>query len=80
MMTVSEGQDEEITRNFVIYLCSTIVFFALLVFITVIISEGIQFDGAQKYLDKEIVIDKFKVQYNSQNHPIDTTYTFKYDK
>lgn len=38
------------------------------------------FDGAQKYLDKEIVIKKFNIQYDSQNQPIDTTYIFKYNR
>ena len=80
MITVSESQDNGITKDFVIYLCSTIGSFILFVFLTIVISEGIQFDGAQKYLDKEIVIDKFNVQYDSQNQPIDTTYTFKYVK
>ena len=36
--------------------------------------------GVKKYLDKEIVIDKTKITYDSQNQPIDTTYTFKYNK
>ena len=34
--------------------------------------------GVRKYLDKEIVIDQTKITYDSQNQPIDTTYTFKY--
>ena len=79
MITVSQSQ-EEINKDFVIYLCVTIALFALFVFLTVKISEEIQFDGAQKYLDKEIVVNKFNVQYDSQNQPIDTTYTFKYVK
>lgn len=80
VITVLENQDNGITRDFVSYLCTTIVSFALLVFLTVIISQKIQFTGAQKYIDKEIVINKFEVQYDSQNQPIDTTYTFKYNK
>lgn len=36
--------------------------------------------GVRKYLDKEIVIDQTKITYDSQNQPIDTTYTFKYNK
>lgn len=36
--------------------------------------------GVRKYLDKEIVIDQTKITYDSQNQPIDTTYTFKYVK
>ena len=36
--------------------------------------------GVQKYLSNEIVIDKIKITYDSQNQPIDTTYTFKYNK
>lgn len=72
--------NEEITKEFVLCLCSTIALFAFFVFITVQISQVIQFDGAQKYLDKEIVIKELNVQYDSQNQPIDTTYTFKYNK
>lgn len=80
VITVSESQDNGITRDFIIYLFSSIISFVLFVFLTVIISEGIQFTGAQKYLDKEIVIEEFNVQYDSQNQPIDTIYTFKYNK
>ena len=79
MITVSQSQ-EEINKDFVIYLLVTIVLFAFFIFMTVKITEEIQFNGAQKYLDKEIVINKFNVQYDSQNQPIDTTYTFKYNK
>lgn len=79
-ITVAENQSEGVTKDFVVYLCTTIVFFVFFVFLTVQISQGIQFDGAQKYIDKEIVIKEFNVQYDSQNQPIDTTYTFKYNK
>lgn len=72
--------DEGITKEFVLYLCLTIAFFAFFVFLTVQISQEIQFTGVQKYLDKEIVIKEFNVQYDSQKQPIDTTYTFKYNK
>lgn len=80
VITVSENQDNGITKEFVGYLCTTIALFAFFAFLTVIISQEIQFDGAQKYMDKEIVIKKFNVQYDSQNQPIDTTYTFKYNR
>ena len=80
VITVFEIQGNGITRDFIIYLLVTIALFALFIFITVKISEEIQFNGAQKYLDKEIVINKFNVQYDSQNQPIDTTYIFKYVK
>ena len=36
--------------------------------------------GIQKYLNKEIVIETTTIKYDSQNQPIDTTYTFKYIK
>ena len=32
--------------------------------------------GINKYLDKEIIIDKIEIMYNSQNQPIDTTYYY----
>lgn len=79
-ITISENQNNGITKEFVGYLCTTIALFAFFVFLTVMISQKIQFTGAQKYIDKEIVINKFEVQYDSQNQPIDTTYTFKYNK
>lgn len=79
-ITISENQDNGITKEFIGYLCITIALFAFFVFLTVMISQEIQFIGAQKYMDKEIVIKKFNVQYDSQNQPIDTTYTFKYNK
>ena len=80
VIIVSKNQDNGITRDFVIYLCSTIVSFVLFVFLTVIISQEIQFAGVQKYLDKEIVIEETTIKYDSQNQPIDTTYTFKYNR
>lgn len=79
-ITVSENHEEGITKEFITYLCTTIALFVFFVFLTVQVSQGIQFTGAQKYIDKEIVIKKFNVQYDSQNQPIDTTYTFKYNK
>lgn len=39
-----------------------------------------EIQGVQKYLNNEIVIDKIKITYDSQKQPIDTTYTFKYNK
>lgn len=44
------------------------------------LNNAIQQRGIDKFLDKEIVIDKTKITYDSQNQPIDTTYTFKYNK
>lgn len=79
-ITISENRDNGITKEFIGYLCATIALFAVFVFLTVMVSQEIQFTGAQKYMDKEIVIKKFNVQYDSQNQPIDTTYTFKYNK
>ena len=37
-----------------------------------------EIQGVQKYLNKEIVIDKIKITYDSQNYPIDTTYHVRY--
>ena len=44
------------------------------------LNNAIQQRGIDKFLDKEIVIDQTKITYDSQNQPIDTTYTFKYNK
>ena len=79
ILTVLQGE-KEINKDFVVCLFVTITSFAFFILVTVKISEEIQFDGVQKYLDKEIVIKKFEVQYDPQNQPIDTTYTFKYVK
>lgn len=79
ILTVLQGE-KEINKDFVVCLFVTITSFAFFILVTVKISEEIQFNGAQKYLDKEIVINKFNVQYDSQNQPIDTTYIFKYVK
>lgn len=32
--------------------------------------------GITKYLNKEIVVDKTEITYDSQNQPIDTTYRY----
>lgn len=39
-----------------------------------------EFSGVQKYLNKEMIIETTTIKYNKQNQPIDTTYTFKYNK
>lgn len=36
----------------------------------------IQRQGIDKYLNKEIVIDKIEITYDSQSNPIDTTYYY----
>lgn len=38
--------------------------------------QEIQYGGIDKYLNKEIVIDKIEITYDSQNNPIDTTYYY----
>ena len=40
------------------------------------INGAIQQRGIDKFLDKEIVIDKTVISYDSQNQPIDTTYYY----
>lgn len=39
-------------------------------------NNAIQQRGIDKFLDKEIVIDKTVISYDSQNQPIDTTYYY----
>lgn len=40
------------------------------------LNNAIQQRGIDKFLDKEIVIDKTVISYDSQNQPIDTTYYY----
>lgn len=40
------------------------------------LNDAIQQRGIDKFLDKEIVIDKTVISYDSQNQPIDTTYYY----
>lgn len=54
--------------------CILILFFALIV--TVLGNQVIQEQGIDKYLDKEIIISKIEITYDSQNNPIDTTYYY----
>ena len=59
-----------------------VLLFCLFILILLFPANRIEYEalGVRKYLDKEIVIDQTKITYDSQNHPIDTTYTFKYVK
>lgn len=48
----------------------------LTVVCTICSYQDIQNSGISKYLNKEIVIDKIEITYDSQNNPIDTTYYY----
>ena len=37
---------------------------------------ALQYQGIDKYLNREIVIDKIEITYDTQNNPIDTTYYY----
>lgn len=54
--------------------CTLTMAFALVITITG--NQFIQEQGIDKYLNKEIVIDKTQITYNAQNNPIDTTYYY----
>lgn len=54
--------------------CVLTMAFALIITITG--HQFIQERGVSSYLDKEIVIDKIEITYDSQNNPIDTTYYY----
>lgn len=43
---------------------------------TIDVNQAIQHDGIDKYLNKEITINKIEITYDSQNNPIDTTYYY----
>lgn len=44
--------------------------------VTVLGNQVIQEQGVNKYLDKEIIINKMEITYDTQNNPIDTTYYY----
>lgn len=44
--------------------------------ITITGNQFIQEQGIDKYLNREIVIDKTQITYDAQNNPIDTTYYY----
>ena len=46
------------------------------IYITCSFNMGIQYQGIDKYLNREIVIDKTQITYDAQNNPIDTTYYY----
>lgn len=46
------------------------------IWVSISINIAIQYQGIDKYLNKEIVIDKIQITYDSQNNPIDTTYYY----
>lgn len=62
------------------YLIMSIVCLIILISLFPVNRIAYEYSGVQKFLNKEIVIDQTKITYDSQNQPIDTTYTFKYNK
>ena len=62
------------------YLVMLIVCLAILISLFPLNRIEYESSGVQKYLNKEIVIETTTIKYDSQNQPIDTTYTFKYNK
>lgn len=62
------------------YLVMLIVCLTILILLFPINRIAYESSGVQKYLNKEIVIETTTIKYDSQNQPIDTTYTFKYNK
>lgn len=44
--------------------------------ISISINIALQYQGIDKYLNKEITINKIEITYDSQNNPIDTTYYY----
>ena len=46
------------------------------IWISISINIAIQYQGIDKYLNREIVIDKIEITYDAQNNPIDTTYYY----
>ena len=62
------------------YLVMLIVCLTILILFFPINRIAYESSGVQKYLNKEIVIETTTIKYDSQNQPIDTTYTFKYNE
>ena len=73
-----EVKDSPWQMSLVILLLLFLVIFTCIA--TYALNNAIQQRGIDKFLDKEIVIDKTVISYDTQNQPIDTTYTFKYNK
>ena len=73
-----EAKDSPWKMTAIILLLLVLVVFTSIT--TWVLNNAIQQRGIDKFLDKEIVIDQTKITYDSQNQPIDTTYTFKYNK
>lgn len=53
-----------------------IILLGFTIWVSISINIEIQYQGIDKYLNKEIVIDKIQITYDSQNNPIDTTYYY----
>ena len=62
------------------YLVMLIVCLVILILLFPVNRIAYEFSGVQKYLNKEMIIETTTIKYNKQNQPIDTTYTFKYNK
>lgn len=62
------------------YLVMSVFCLAILILLFSLSRIAYEFSGIQKFLDKEVVIETTTIKYNKQNQPIDTTYTFKYNK
>ena len=62
------------------YLITLIVCLVILILLFPTNRITYEFSGVQKFLDKEMIIETTTIKYNKQNQPVDTTYTFKYNK
>lgn len=71
-----QGWDSKDISEKVLESILTILFFLLSIIISICAVICIEERGVSKYLNHEIIINKTQVTYDSQNQPIDTTYTY----
>ena len=64
----------------ILYMVTLVFCLVMLILLFPVNRIAYEFSGVQKFLNKEIVIETTSIKYNEQNQPIDTTYTFKYNK
>lgn len=67
----SNGQIERVCN-----IIAVVLLLGFTILITNSFNTAIQYQGIDKYLDKEVVIQKIKITYDAEYNPIDTTYYY----
>lgn len=74
-MTYEETKKQWFKHNWNYFVIGILLIF-FLIFIFPENRREYETQGITKYLNKEIVIDELTITYDSQNQPIDTTYSY----